>query len=54
MFVLKFIFIYFERQLDSKQGRGRERDRERESQADFVVSIEPDVGLDPKDCEIVT
>ena len=38
----------------SRGGAERETERERESQADFVVSIEPDVGLDPKDREIVT
>ena len=45
---------------DSERGRSREREREigrereRESQTDCTVSTEPDAGLEPMNCEIMT
>ena len=52
------MFIYFERQRASQQGRGREREREREREKILnrlhTVSEEPDVGLEPMIHEIMT
>ena len=39
LFSLSFIFIYFEREIESKQGRGRERGRQ-ESQAGSALSAQ--------------
>ena len=33
---------------------GRERERERESQADSMLVMEPEAGLEPMNCEIMT
>ena len=40
------MFIYFEKERESEQGRGSERERDR------TVSTEPDEGLELTDCEI--
>ena len=48
------MLIYFERERKREEGRGRERDGERESQADSAVSVEPDVGLEPMNYEVMT
>ena len=58
-FVCKFIYLFWERERerastrDCKQGWGRERGRERIPSSLHTVSIEPDVGLDPMNCEIM-
>ena len=50
------MFIYFgERETGSKQGRGREGDTESKTGSRLsAVSTEPDAGLEPTNCEIVT
>ena len=45
-----FKFIYFERE---SRG-GAEGEGERESQAGFIPNGEPDAGLDPMSCEIIS
>ena len=49
---LKSLFIYFERKTEkeSEQGRGRERNPSRLR----TINAEPDVGLKPTNCEIMT
>ena len=51
----KFYLFIFER--DSmhtrEQGRGSKRGRERIPSRLFAVNMEPKVGLDPRNCEIV-
>ena len=65
MTVLSFIFLGFfnvylffrERERQSVSGGGAEREEETESEAGSrlsAVSTEPDVGLEPTDCEIMT
>ena len=47
----------FEREAEREQGRGRERQGDTESEAGsrlLVVSIEPDVVLEPTNHEIMT
>ena len=39
---------------DRERERDGDRDRDRESQAGSTLSIEPDVGLEPTNHEIVT
>ena len=39
---------------EREQGRGRERRRERIPSRLHTVSVEPDTGLDPMNCEAVT
>ena len=46
------MYIYFERQ--HEQGRDRERERERIPSRIHAVSSEPDMGLEPMKCEIMT
>ena len=52
------MFICFlERERQSVSGGGAEREEETESEAGSrlsAVSTEPDVGLEPTDCEIMT
>ena len=43
-----------ERNRECKQGRGKERGRERIPSRICTVSTEPDVGLKPMNCEIMT
>ena len=46
-----------DRDREHEQGRARERERETESKAGSrlrAVSTEPDVGLKPKNCKIMT
>ena len=47
---LKFIL----RETECKQGRGRERRRQRIPSRLRAVSVEPDQGLGPRNCEIMT
>ena len=47
------LFIYFERQNACKWGRGRERGRENPKPL-HAVSTELDVGLELRNCEIMT
>ena len=49
---LKWLFSFILRERES----GREREGDRESQAGFMLSVqaEPDMGLDPMNCEIMT
>ena len=56
LFSLKFIYLFWERERVSKhkQGRGRDRGRERIPSRLCTVSTEPDVGLKPMNCEIMT
>ena len=42
----KDLFVYF-RERESMVGRGRGRGREKESQKDSLLSVEPNMGLDP-------
>ena len=44
----KDLLIYFERERERTSRRGRSRGRERESQADSMLSMEPEAGLDPR------
>ena len=52
------MFIYFwRRERQSVSGGGAEREGDTESEAGsrlWAVSIEPDVGLEPTNCEIMT
>ena len=60
------LFIYFEREREREreredisecareQGRGRERGRERTTSSLHAVSMEPNAGLSPTNCEILT
>ena len=41
------------REIEYKKGRGREREREIRSRL-HAVSTEPNTGLDPMNCEIMT
>ena len=46
-----------ERETECEWGRGREREGDRESEAGsrlWAVRAEPDVGLEPTNCEIMT
>ena len=46
-----------ERETEHEQGRGREREGDTESEAGSrlrAVSTEPDAGLEPMNCKIVT
>ena len=50
------MFIYFWER-ESVSGRGAERERETESEAGsklWAISTEPDMGLEPTNCEIMT
>ena len=52
-----FTLVYFERQREAERERGRGRERRTESEAGSrlrAVSTEPDAGLEPTDCELVT
>ena len=51
--VSKFISLFILREREHTW-RGIERDRERESQASSMLLVEPDVGLDLTNCEIMT
>ena len=49
--------VLFLRETEFEWGRGREREGDTESEAGSrlrAVSTEPDVGLEPTNCEIVT
>ena len=48
------LFIYLERDMESKQERGRERGRPRIPSGLHTVCIEPNVGLKPINCEMMT
>ena len=50
---LKFIYLFL-RERASKQVRGRERGRERISSRLCTVSVEPNVGLELTNDEIIT
>ena len=52
-FFSKFIFIYFEREIESKGG-GAEREGDRIPSRLCAVSSEPDAGLEPMNHEIMT
>ena len=54
LFFVLGLFIYSERQREDKWGRGRERGRERLPNTLPTASAEPDVGLEPTNCEITT
>ena len=43
-----------EREYMRKLGRGRERGRERERLPSWLCRAEPDAGLEPTNCEIMT
>ena len=49
-FFFQILFIYFEREREQKA----QRESERESQAASALSTEPNVGLEPTNCEIMT
>ena len=49
---LRFLFIYFERERDSRGGA--EREEERIPSSLRAVSAEPNVGLEPLNHEIMT
>ena len=52
-----FYYLFFERQRESTRQGGAEREGDTESEAGsrlWVVSTEPDVGLELTDCEIMT
>ena len=53
-----YLFILREIQRENKWGRGRERERDGERQripsSLHAVSTEPDAGLEPTSCEIMT
>ena len=46
------MFVYFER--EHEQGRGSEKGRERIPSRLCAASTEPDIGLELKNCEIMT
>jgi len=49
------LFIYFrEKKQRAGAGGGAQEEGQRESQADSVLSAEPDLGLDPTTHEIMT
>ena len=54
-FYFLHLFIYFEKR-EREQGRGRQRgkDRENPKQVLCTVTKEPDVGLEPMNCEMMT
>ena len=59
MCIIKFIlFILKENESESEreceQGKGRERGRERIPSRLHTVSVEPNMGLEPTNCEIMT
>ena len=64
MFVFLSLCIYFERQKErehvcwqAREGqreKERERERERQRENPKQTHAEPDVGLDPMNCEIMT
>ena len=47
------MFIYFERERESKQRKGREKEREKIPSRLRAVCTEPNAGLSPTNCEIV-
>ena len=49
-----FVCLFGERERQHMQGRGRERRSERIPSRLCAVSEEPDVGLHPTNCEIIT
>ena len=53
-FFFKIFNIYLFLQRDSKWGKGKERGRERILRGLSDVSAEPDEGLHPTNCEIMT
>ena len=58
-FFIFSLFIYFERDRerdreDSEQGRDRERGTQRVPSRLCTVSVEPDMGLEPTNLEIIT
>ena len=57
LFFFLIVCLFIERETGSKQGRGREREGDTESEAGSrlrAVSTEPDMGLEPTNCEIMT
>ena len=50
----KYLFIYFEKEKESKQGRDTERRKERISSRLHVASTEPNTGLSLMNHEIKT
>lgn len=48
------MFIYLRERESTSGGRGSERARERIPNRLFIVSTEPDLGLDPRNREIMT
>ena len=54
MYILEFLLIYFERDRDNTSRGGAERGRERILSRLRTVSTEPDEGLKPTNCEIMT
>ena len=54
LFIFKFIYLFRESVCVNEQGRGRERERERIPSRLHTVSIKPDAGLEPTNCEIMT
>ena len=53
-FMLVYIFRERERKREREGGRGTEREKERSPSKLHTVSAEPDVGLNPTNCEIMT
>ena len=56
---LTFFYVYFlrQRETECEQERGRKTERDTESEAGSRlrdISTEPDAGLEPTDCEIMT
>ena len=51
-----YLFIYFEKERERQQAHTREAggERERIPSRLLAVSVEPDMGLDPMNCEIMT
>ena len=52
-FFFSVSFIYFERESTNRGGAQRERERENPKQA-LGCQAEPNMGLDPINCEIMT
>ena len=46
--------VYLERAGKPERGRGRERGRQRSPSRIHPVGVEPDAGLEPTNCEVVT
>ena len=53
-FSLYLFKVYFEREREREQGRGRRREREKIPSRLCSVSAEPNMGLNPRNHEIMT